>query len=352
MTSLSHSSMSVSHISSSSPHSHFNFHFHSVFLCSLFLQISAIPRVLAFVSASMGRFPTSESSSGSPSMGGFPPSEASSGSPSLGSFPPSEASSGSPSMGRFPHFEAGSSRHQSPASRTQHCSAARPFPCTPAGPSQHCSPDVSSQNRSLTMLPPKPPRSMRSPRPFTSRMERDCSTDIHQDRKMGCSSTEESLPAEKQPNSSLKIIIRWSGKQPAASDNAAEEKAGGEEPKPEEGKVKEEKVEDQAEKKWNLRPRKPIGKGGAGAVQEPQLQEGSSSQKAPKKKPAEKKKKPMKLSIALSRREIEEDLFAMTGSRPSRKPKRRPKQVQNIVNVRQSASITGYVFDSSLLVIV
>ena len=334
----------------------------------------------------MSRFPGSESSSGSPPMGRLPLSEASTGSPPLGSFLPSESFSGSPPLGHF-RFKAGagSSGHLSSAIRTHQC--------TPAGSYQHCSPETSAQDRSLKKLPPKPPRSMRSPRPFSSRMEKASPADTHQDRKMGCSSNEESV--EKQPNSTpLKIIIRWNGNKPGGSDNAAEEKdCGGEPPKgeeeaklEEEEKVEEEKVEegekvenekieeeekvekekveeeervdeeekveDLVEKKWNLRPRKPIKKAGAGAGKEPQWQEGSSSQKAPKKKPAAPKKpKPLKLSIALTRREIEEDLYAMTGTRPSRKPKRRPKQLQNIVNVRQSGPLLVMCFDSSLLVI-
>ena len=38
--------------------------------------------------------------------------------------------------------------------------------------------------------------------------------------------------------------------------------------------------------------------------------------------------------------EIEEDLYTMTGTRPSRKPKKRPKQVQNVINVRHSGPLT------------
>lgn len=403
----------------------------SISICILSFSATPFFKSLQFLgfspfesSSSMGRFPTSETSPGSASMGIFLPSEPSSGSPSMGSFPPSEASFGSPSVGHLTHFEAGSSRHRSPARRSQQCSPARPPPSTPTTPFRHCIiPDVPSQNRIPIMLSPKPPRSMRSPRPFSSKMERNCSNDIH--KEQGCSSNEESPPAGKQPNPSLKIIIRWSGKMPTASDNAAEEKAGEDASEFDEEKVKhqveknwsdEEYVEDQAEKKWkdeemvddqskkwgdekrvegrvekkwryeemvgdqvekkqedeemeedeadeewkdeemvedqpeeqkdekmiddrvekkwNLRPRKPIGKARAGAGNVPQLQGGSSSQKAPQKKPAVKKKKPMKLSIALTKKEIEEDLLAMTGSRPSKKPKRRPKALERILNVR------------------
>lgn len=40
-----------------------------------------------------------------------------------------------------------------------------------------------------------------------------------------------------------------------------------------------------------------------------------------------------KFSISLSRREIEEDLFAMTGKKPSRKPKKRPRSLQTKLDV-------------------
>lgn len=38
--------------------------------------------------------------------------------------------------------------------------------------------------------------------------------------------------------------------------------------------------------------------------------------------------KKQKFSIALSRDEIEEDIFSLTGSKPSRRPKKRPRTVQ------------------------
>lgn len=200
------------------------------------------------------------------------------------------------------------------------------------------------------MLPPKPPRSVRTPRRLSSRPDKA-------DMNMGGSSKEDtSLSAEKQANSSLKIIIRWRGKEagekvirkrrkdgeveaPKVEASEEEKEKVDQEEQVEKEKIEEEKIEDQVEKKWNLRRRKPTrkggGGGGGGAGKEPQMKEGGSSQKAPKKKPAAAKKpKPLKLSISLTRREIEEDLYAMTGTRPSRKPKRRPKQLQNTVNVR------------------
>lgn len=40
------------------------------------------------------------------------------------------------------------------------------------------------------------------------------------------------------------------------------------------------------------------------------------------------KKEPQKFSLSLSKHEIEEDVFALTGSRPRRRPKKRPRIVQ------------------------
>ncbi|KAK2973161.1 hypothetical protein RJ640_009584 [Escallonia rubra] len=42
----------------------------------------------------------------------------------------------------------------------------------------------------------------------------------------------------------------------------------------------------------------------------------------------EKKGKRRTFAIALTREEIEEEVFAMTGARPSRRPKKRPRTVQ------------------------
>ncbi|KAF2299108.1 hypothetical protein GH714_030656 [Hevea brasiliensis] len=44
------------------------------------------------------------------------------------------------------------------------------------------------------------------------------------------------------------------------------------------------------------------------------------------------KKEKRKFWIALSREEIEEDIFALTGSRPARRPMKRPKNVQKVLD--------------------
>lgn len=53
------------------------------------------------------------------------------------------------------------------------------------------------------------------------------------------------------------------------------------------------------------------------------------------------KKVKRKFWIALSREEIEEDVYAMTGSRPARRPKKRTRAIQKQVDVRDCCFILG-----------
>ncbi|KAJ9188519.1 hypothetical protein P3X46_003871 [Hevea brasiliensis] len=106
-------------------------------------------------------------------------------------------------------------------------------------------------------------------------------------------------------------------------------------------------AEETITKTWNLRPRRavtkaPNGNGGVpkigGAVepetkaQEPSRPELTRLRNANDAKMAEKKErekdKKLKFSISLTKEEIEEDVFALTGSKPARRPKKRPKHVQ------------------------
>ncbi|XP_009338552.2 uncharacterized protein LOC103930875 [Pyrus x bretschneideri] len=117
----------------------------------------------------------------------------------------------------------------------------------------------------------------------------------------------------------------------------------------------EEEAEVLLQKPWNLRPRRPpatasfqkaSGPNAAATAnreaQEPEGPNRSQSEMMQQQQPksmrlrglaegqsVEKKKKvKSKFWIALSKEEIEEDVFVMTGSRPSRRPKKRPKNVQ------------------------
>ncbi|GAU24527.1 hypothetical protein TSUD_156390 [Trifolium subterraneum] len=112
-------------------------------------------------------------------------------------------------------------------------------------------------------------------------------------------------------------------------------------------------VEEIVQKPWNLRPRKAvrggfeIGNGGSrnnnnnnqnsnnngGELQETVNGESPAVPKSLRLRGfadtncGEKKEK-RKFWIALSKEEIEEDIFVMTGSRPNRRPRKRPKNVQ------------------------
>ncbi|ESQ44036.1 hypothetical protein EUTSA_v10006081mg [Eutrema salsugineum] len=106
-------------------------------------------------------------------------------------------------------------------------------------------------------------------------------------------------------------------------------------------------------KTWNLRPRKPpptkkrsIGNGGgvlkscSDSLPEYKAQgtvrtEAIRSRNCVDAKIAttERKEKKPRLSIALSKLEIDEDIYALTGSKPSRRPKKRAKNVQKQLDV-------------------
>ncbi|XP_074326497.1 uncharacterized protein LOC141664442 [Apium graveolens] len=79
-------------------------------------------------------------------------------------------------------------------------------------------------------------------------------------------------------------------------------------------------VDESSGKSWNLRPRKPVS-----AKSPVNLDVG-----VPKHVRREKKKK--KLSISLTKDEIEEDLYSMTGTLPSKRPKKRNRAVQKLVD--------------------
>ncbi|XP_015056290.1 serine/arginine repetitive matrix protein 1 [Solanum pennellii] len=104
--------------------------------------------------------------------------------------------------------------------------------------------------------------------------------------------------------------------------------------------AEEEAAEDTAPKTWNLRPRKAVQKssnlnGGpfrasGSAIQENKFQSPHMNVNKPENNesnPPKKEKRP-RFSIALSREEIDEDIYAMTGSKATRKPKKRVKNVQ------------------------
>lgn len=123
--------------------------------------------------------------------------------------------------------------------------------------------------------------------------------------------------------------------------NKAEEK--GDESQEEEKGVTadEEATEESAPKTWNLRPRKPIHRSlnlnggpfraGGSVMQENNSQSPHMNVNKPENNESnapQKKEKRLRFEIALSREEIDEDIYALTGSKASRRPKKRGKSVQ------------------------
>ncbi|XP_010907003.2 uncharacterized protein [Elaeis guineensis] len=94
----------------------------------------------------------------------------------------------------------------------------------------------------------------------------------------------------------------------------------------------------EAARPWNLRTRRaackdPIGTGGRPPSSKhapaPAVSERGGRERTVRlrSESTEKRERP-KFSVALTREEIEEDVYAMTGSRPRRRPKKRPRIVQ------------------------
>ncbi|KAL0397706.1 UNVERIFIED_CONTAM: hypothetical protein Scaly_0219000 [Sesamum calycinum] len=84
---------------------------------------------------------------------------------------------------------------------------------------------------------------------------------------------------------------------------------------PEDGKIN--NTIDEETKTWNLRPRKPLRKS--------QNVAGVAEKAAVVRR---RRREKLSISIALSKDEIEEDIFILTGSKPARRPKKRAKNIQ------------------------
>ncbi|KAJ0246583.1 hypothetical protein HA466_0170970 [Hirschfeldia incana] len=103
-------------------------------------------------------------------------------------------------------------------------------------------------------------------------------------------------------------------------------------------------------KTWNLRPRKPptkkrsIGGNSGGTLLTENKAQGTVRTEAIRSRngvdakiatttTTERKEKKPRLSISLSKMEIDEDIYSLTGSKPSRRPKKRAKNVQKQLDV-------------------
>ncbi|KAL1802750.1 hypothetical protein ACET3Z_031397 [Daucus carota] len=83
-------------------------------------------------------------------------------------------------------------------------------------------------------------------------------------------------------------------------------------------------------KTWNFRPRKPLRRlsnGNDGAGHESKAETRQQLDVITKTHQVKKEKK-QKFSVLLTHEEIENDIFLMTGGRPSRRPRKRAKTVQ------------------------
>lgn len=167
----------------------------------------------------------------------------------------------------------------------------------------------------------------------------------------------------KKCNSSIKIGSRSSNqeeKNPRDMPAKIEEREGIDEGG-KEGKTNTKSDEDI--RLWNLRPRnvrskfenaKFGGESSGKSKSQPQLRSGASKSGGKegkggggggekkekcerhednKERGEKKEKKKLSISISLTKEEIEEDIFALTGSKPSRRPKKRPKNVQKQLDV-------------------
>ncbi|KAL0873961.1 hypothetical protein Bca101_023666 [Brassica carinata] len=99
-------------------------------------------------------------------------------------------------------------------------------------------------------------------------------------------------------------------------------------PQREEGEEAEE--EEEKKRSWNLRPRKAC----VGGATEVKNQKPGGVMDPPKSnRRVEVKNENHRLWLALSRDEIEEDVFSMSGNKPSRRPRKRAKTLQKHLDV-------------------
>ncbi|XP_040988219.1 uncharacterized protein LOC121235859 [Juglans microcarpa x Juglans regia] len=158
-------------------------------------------------------------------------------------------------------------------------------------------------------------------------------------------------------------------KQPGQGESGVEADDAGHrmlQPAEEEEEGEEAEAEEAAQKPWNLRPRKTVQRGtmieiltentASAVLAIPAAPQHKSENAQPKSLRlrgiaaeshcAEKKEK-RKFWIALSKEEIEEDIFVMTGSRPSRRPRKRSRNIQKqIDNVFPGLWLVGTTADS------
>ncbi|XP_047937950.1 uncharacterized protein LOC125185461 isoform X2 [Salvia hispanica] len=139
-----------------------------------------------------------------------------------------------------------------------------------------------------------------------------------------------------------KILIKIPCKSSKTEDENPQEEAEKNEEDVCSGEVQQEEKVDEETKTWNLRPRKPLHKslnvsGGGPAMQErskaPSPLRNLNNRSGDNDGGGKKEKRKLSISIPLSKDEIEEDIFALTGSKPARRPKKRARNIQKQVDI-------------------
>ncbi|KAL1546505.1 hypothetical protein AAHA92_23093 [Salvia divinorum] len=154
-----------------------------------------------------------------------------------------------------------------------------------------------------------------------------------------------------------KILIKIPCKSSKTEDENPQEEALKTEKNEEDvcsGEVQEEEkinsnITDEETKTWNLRPRKPLHKS-LNVIGGP-IKSNSTAMPERSKAPSplrnlnnrsgdndggnggKKEKRKLSISIPLTKDEIEEDIFALTGSKPARRPKKRARNIQKQVDI-------------------
>lgn len=145
------------------------------------------------------------------------------------------------------------------------------------------------------------------------------------------SESESKLPATagaKEGKSKLLIRFRTAKESPSNKKSSEEGK----------GDIGFSKLEEVVTKRWNLRPRRDvckqsnvvegISKSGALLTTQLHTNPGQLNNNPEAENAARKKEVKQKIFLSLSRQEIEEDIFHMTGTKPVKRPKKRAKHVQ------------------------
>ncbi|CDY09629.1 BnaC07g34320D [Brassica napus] len=161
-------------------------------------------------------------------------------------------------------------------------------------------------------------------------------------------------PSPETPPVSNRTVASRSSRQPRlsfsslapSSERDHQKKVKSEENPPRREEVPASAEEDEEKRKWNLRPRKACGGGASEAKNQKPVaavvEAKSNRQRGiPAESPGlggggggvESKNENHRLWVALSRDEIEEDVFSMSGNRPSRRPRKRTKTLQKHLDV-------------------